>query len=202
MAQANADAPAAGQEELYFDVAQAIAAAEQDNADAPAAMDKDIVVKPLLPVPRLTCLILTPNCPTSTLLQYLTLTPGACDCDLIIEELCKRDFQDIFPYFLSLHALHRHRASLKFYLRPRLKDLPLTELKALRVYIPKISALQWDNTTHSMQAFTGPLTSMATARWDVHDWFYQLLHAQQMKGQLLFTTVALSLLPCVTLCFL
>ena len=29
----------------------------------------------------------------------------------------------------------------------------------------------------------GPLANLETARWNTHDWFFQLLHAKQMEGQ-------------------
>lgn len=171
-------------------------------AALPAPPEIDPEAAPLQPVPRLGAIILSANCLTITLLNYLQFVPNACDTMLILEEFCKRDFADIFPYLLSLSATHWHRDVIKRHLRTRLFDLPLPTLKALHVYIPKLSALHFDDVTATMQPFFGPLSSMETARWDIHDWFYQLLHAKQMQGQLLFITISLSLLSRVTVRFL
>ena len=159
------------------------------------------VAQPLLPVPRLGALVINSFCTTVTLLQYLRCVPNACDSVTVLEELCKRDFTDIFPYLLSLHATHWHKDVLKQLLRKRLFDLSLPALKALQVHIPKLSALTMDDTTGTLQPFIGPLSSMVTSQWDTQDWYYQILHAKQMEGKLLFNTISLSLLSRVTLCF-
>ena len=159
------------------------------------------VAQPLLPVPRLGALVINSFCTTVTLLQYLRCVPNACDSVTVLEELCKRDFTDIFPYLLSLHATHWHKDVLKQLLRKRLFDLSLPALKALQVHIPKLSALTMDETTGTLQPFIGPLSSMVTSQWDTHDWYYQISHAKQMEGKLLFNTISLSLLSRVTLRF-
>lgn len=169
------------------------------DADAPS---DEAEVAPLLSVPRLTELILTPNCPSAVLIQYLVCVPNSCDAVIIIEELCMRDLAVVFSYLLSLHATHWHRDPIKEHLGARMLDMSTSAIMTLRQYIPKLSALQFDDTTNTWQAFIGPLSSMETSRWDTHDWFYQLLHAKQMKGQLLFITIALSLFPRTTLRFL
>ena len=157
----------------------------EDLRPPPEAME---VAQPLLPVPRLGALVINSFCATVTLLQYLRCVPNACDSVTVLEELCKRDFTDIFPYLLSLHATHWHKDVLKQLLRKRLFDLSLPALKALQVHIPKLSALTMADTTGTLQAFVGPLSSMVTSQWDTHDWFYQILHSKQMEGKLLFVT--------------
>lgn len=159
------------------------------------------VVAPIVPIKRLGALIINSSCTTTTLVQYLTFVPNACDAVAVLEELCTRDYDTIFSYLLSLHATHWHKDILKNHLRTRLFDLSVPALKALSVHIPKLSALQFDDTTGTMQPFVGPLSSMVTSRWDTHDWYYQTLHAKQMEGQLLFVTISLSLLSRVTIRF-
>ena len=162
----------------------------EDLRPPPETME---VAQPLLPVPRLGALVINSFCTTVTLLQYLRCVPNACDSVTVLEELCKRDFTDIFPYLLSLHATHWHKDVLKQLLRKRLFDLSLPALKALQVHIPKLSALTMDDTTGTLQPFIGPLSSMVTSQWDTHDWYYQILHAKQMEmeGKMLFVTISL-----------
>lgn len=144
------------------------------------------VAQPVLPVPPLGALVINSSCSTSTLVQYLRCVPNACDSVTVLEELCKRDFTDIFSYLLSLHATHWHKDVLKQLLRKRLFDLSLPALKALQVHFPKLSALTMDDTTGTLQPFIGPLSSMVTSRWDTHDWYYQILHSKQMEEDILY----------------
>lgn len=173
-------------------------------AEAQNDIAKDVEVKPLLPIPRLGGIVLQSPCPTPLLLQYLNTIPNALDAVPVIEEICKRDqdFDVIFPHLLSLSADHWHKPIFFHHLRKRLMELPIPSIKALQTHIPRLSALEFDDNTMTMQPVIGPLTSMDTSRWDTHDWFYQTLHAKQMKGQLLFITIALSLLSRVALRFL
>ena len=177
--------------------------AVQMNVDAVPIVEAAPVVAPLAAVPQLGTLIrASSSCTTSILLQYLTHVPNACDAVPALEELCKRDFSDIFSYLLSLHATHWHKDIIKRQLRKRLFDLSVEEFKAQSVHIPKLSALTFDETTNTKQAFIGPLSSMVTSLWDTHDWFYQTLHAKQMEGQLMFICIPLSIFSRVTLRFL
>lgn len=159
-------------------------------------------VSPLLPIPRLSDLILTQSCPSSVLVQYLVSVPNSCDAESILHHLCLRDYAAAFSYLLSLPIDHWHRDVMKDTLNERLLNESTKTVLALTKYIPELSALTFDDTTNTWQAFVGPLTNMETARWDIHDWFFQLLHAKQMKGQLLFNTIALSLFPRISLRFL
>lgn len=130
-------------------------------------------------------MVLQPWFATVHLIQYLTFVPDAMDSEAALQELCRRDFPSIFSYLLSLRYTRWHRRFLMERLQPCLKQLPLEVLKRdLSALMPKLSALWKDPTTGEWFPIVGPLTDYQTVQWEVQDWFYQILHAKELEGQL------------------
>ena len=138
---------------------------------------------PLYQPKTLSQLILRPWFTTLQLIHYLTLLPNALDSTAALQELCTRDFQSIFAYLLSLNFTHWHRRFVMQTLAPRLKQLPISQLKQnIAPRLPSLTALWYDPQEKQTFPIMGPLTESQTTHWEIDDWFYQLIHSKQMEG--------------------
>lgn len=120
---------------------------------------------------------------TAHLLFILTNWPGLGDTGLVIELLCERDITAALQYFLSLPYSHGHRDQLKHYLKQRLRRTPVHRMNEMTALFPRLSALVEDQNGVLVPRM-GPLTDLETGLWDSHDFFFNLLHAQQMEGMI------------------
>ena len=159
------------------------------NSDSPSLnvtrfkMDDHIPSPPLYQPKTLSQLILRPWFATIQLIQYLTIVPNALDSHAALTKLCTRDFQSIFAYLLSLNFTDWHRRFLMQTLAPRLEQLPISQLKLdIAPLLPSLTALWFDPQEKQTFPIMGPFTDMETSHWEIHDWFYQLIHAKQMEG--------------------
>lgn len=149
-------------------------------------------------------LIINPNLPTATLLQFLVHLPNGLNTKEALIEFATREYPVVFQYLLSLPFSHWHRHVLKHHLRLRLLKQSVSVLKSLSDLLPKLSALWIDPHTGKSYPKQGPLTDLAMGELDTHDWFFQLLHARGMEGQYtrFLSDIPLHLFPHVTLRFL
>lgn len=85
-------------------------------------------------------LIITPALPTHVLLQFLYCMPHGCTTVDALQELCKRDFNSVFKYLLSLPYSHWHRPELLSRLKEHLLQMKVDDIKPLSVLIPHLSA--------------------------------------------------------------
>ena len=172
----------------------------QANNDPP--MDEAVPAPPVSRVLPLGKLVLNSEVSTMTLLHYLTLLPNALDSVDILDELASREFGAVLPYLKSLSNTHWHRHVLKDRLRKRLWVMSLAQIHALRNYFPNLSALYRNMEDGAWYPIMGPLSDRDTAEWDLHDWYYQLIHAKRMEGQWsLRCCIPLAWLPLIHLQF-
>lgn len=145
----------------------------------------DNIASPPLKQPKtITQLVLQPWFSTNHLILYLSCLPNALDSEAALQELCTCDFASIFTYMLSLGYTQWHRRFMMETLAPRLKQLPVDVLKQdIAPLLPKLTALWYDPQAKHWFPIMGPLTETAATQWELHDWFFQLLHAKEMEGQ-------------------
>ena len=139
---------------------------------------------PLYQPKTLSQMILQPWLPTVYLIHYLTLLPNALDTHVALQELCTRDFPSIFIYLFSLRYSHWHRRILMEHLNERFQGMSINQLtREISPLIPSMTALLFDQTEQQSFPIMGPLTEHETLVWEIHTWFYRILHEKQMAGQ-------------------
>ena len=126
--------------------------------------------------------MIIPTLPTYLILQFLHSIPNGPTIVEALEELANREFSRVFAYLLTLPFSHSHRDVFKSSLETRLRNMPVDDLKQLSGLLPKLSALTYSQ--GEWIPVMEPLSDYETGLWDTNDWFFQLLHARQMEGQL------------------
>lgn len=142
-------------------------------------------------VPELRGLVL-PLLSTAHLLFILNNWPGIANIGAVMDMLCERDLTTSIRYLLGLPYSHGHREGLKQSLQKRLQRTGLAQMKALARLFPLMSTLVPD-ADGNFVAKMGPLTDYDAGLWDSHDFYFQLLHAKQMEGTIVFPRYCMSL---------
>ena len=92
--------------------------------------------------------------------------PNALNTAEALTELCRRDYETIFQYLLSLPFTHSHRHFMLSCLRPRIMRMKVADIKRLSIWIPNLSALWYIPDTREWLPVMGPSTDLETGMWD------------------------------------
>lgn len=145
-------------------------------------IDPNQLEKDDTPLPNLSEFI-TPTLPTHALLFSLKLAPFGSSTHAILKELGEhREIPMVLQLLLEPPFIGFHQDALMAYLRPRLQKLSVVRLMELQRLFPFTSFTLRDE-NNKCQPLFGPQTWQESNVTDVCDWFQQILHARQMKGE-------------------